>query len=223
MYSVSFLLVEDGMKKFVEIVFPMLLIAAMNHLNVLNAVWAKQGWTNENVDAVDYINNSATLALAVVVFLPTMFGRARFHEIFNANNLYVTSIFIALALSALPQALTNGNVWPARVGAWLFWGSFLFPVINGFRFAFFVQAKRQALRPEFFMDDAVGRVHPPGRFKPKADRDVFSEFIPIKDLVELSEIRLAQMEYRVEEPPKAKFKIVEYENDPEVFRLHSIN
>ena len=77
-YSMRFMLIEDGMQKFMEIVFPIFLIAAMNHLNVLNA--AKALNTDEDVDAVDYLNNSATLALAVVVFLPTMIGTSRFHS-----------------------------------------------------------------------------------------------------------------------------------------------
>ncbi|CAJ1940056.1 unnamed protein product [Cylindrotheca closterium] len=220
-YSVSFLLVEDGMKKFIEIVFPMILIAAMNHLNVINAVWSVQGRTDETVEAVDYINNSATLALAVVVFLPTMFGRSRFHEVFTANNWYITTIFVALVLSALPHSIA-GSIWPARVGAYLFWGSFFFPIINGFRFLYFVQSQRKSLRPEFFMEDAVGRVHPPSRFKPKPDRDVLGEFIPIKDLVELSELRLAGMEYKLDEP-RGKFQIVEYDNASEEVRFHSVN
>mmetsp|Transcript_43293 Transcript_43293/g.104638 ORF Transcript_43293/g.104638 Transcript_43293/m.104638 type:complete len:211 (-) Transcript_43293:115-747(-) len=210
------------MKKFIEIVFPMLLIAAMNHLNVINAVWAVEGKSDEEVAAVDYINNSATLALAVVVFLPTMFGRSRFHEVFTANNWYITTIFIALGLSALPYALVS-SIWPARVGAYLFWASFLFPIINGFRFVNFVQSQRKSLRPDFFLDDAVGKVHPPPRFKPKSDRDVLGEFIPIKDLVELGDLRLAGMEYKVDERGK-KFKIVEYDTDTEgVMHLNSIN
>jgi hypothetical protein len=111
------------MKKFFEIVFPMLLIAAMNHLNVINAVEAIDNKSNyEEVEAVDYLNNSATLALSVVVFLPTMIGTSRFHSIFQVNDLYISTIFVALALSALPYAVFESTV-PAKVGTYLFWAS----------------------------------------------------------------------------------------------------
>ncbi|KAL3945089.1 MAG: hypothetical protein SGBAC_000818 [Bacillariaceae sp.] len=216
-YSVSFMLVEDGMKKFIEIVFPMILIAAMNHLNVINSVWAVQGRTDEVVEAVSYINNSATLALAVVVFLPTMFGRSRFHEVFTANNFYITTIFIALVLSAFPHGLIGTN-WPSRLGAYLFWGSFLFPVTNGFRFVYYVRSQRKSIRPEFFMDDAVSRI-PSRRFKLKDKQPVLGEFICIKDLLELGDF--SGMEYK--HATRGKFDVVEYENDSEGVRLHSLN
>ncbi|CAJ1946550.1 unnamed protein product [Cylindrotheca closterium] len=205
-YSIQFLLVEDGMKKFFEIVFPMLLIAAMNHLNVVNAVKAIRNGNEMEVEAVDYLNNSATLALSVVVFLPTMIGTSRFHSIFQVNNLYISTIFVALALSSLPYAVVETTI-PAQVGTYLFWASFLFPVVNGFRFWRFVRA-HEAPCSHHFMDDARGRTYPQQKFKPSPDSDVMSDFISIEELVNKNPATIASMDFRLAED-RGKFKVLE--------------
>lgn len=210
-YMVTFLLVEDGMKKFIEIVFPMILIAALNHLNVLNAKYAAENPESGNsVDAVDYLNNSATFALAVVVFLPTMIGSSRFHSVLTANNLYIITIFAALALSALPVEVVETTV-PAQIGTFLFWASFSFPVINGFRFLFFIRNHQSSTKAEHFMEDASSdrkKKSRPSKFKPSVNSNVLDEFIPIQNLVELDEGQLAAMEYRTGK--RGKFKVVEF-------------
>lgn len=210
-YSIQFLLVEDGMKKFIEIVFPMLLIAAMNHLNVINAVKAVEQDKPDFVEAVDYLNNSATLALAVVVFLPTMIGTSRFHSVMQVNNLYISTIFVALTLSALPYSVVETTI-PARVGTYLFWGSFLFPIINGLRFWMFVRAHK-APCSHHFMDDARGRTYPQEKFKPGPDKDVMSDFITIQDLCKLSPAKIASMDF-VKAEKRGKFEVIEFDTSP---------
>jgi hypothetical protein len=212
-YLVTFLLVEDGMKKFIEIVFPMILIAALNHLNVRNATKAAANPDTEPVHAVDYLNNSATFALAVVVFLPTMIGSSQFHSVFTANNLYIMTIFAALALSALPVEVVDSTT-PAQIGTFLFWASFSFPVVNGFRFLKFI-SMHQSMKAEYFMEDAITqKLSRPSKFKPSVEKNVLDEFIPVGELVELDESRLAAMEYKKGERGN-KFKIIEFASKSE--------
>jgi hypothetical protein len=208
-YLVTFLLVEDGMKKFIVVVFPMILIAALNHLNVINAkIAAENPDTSDDVNAVDYLNNSATFALAVVVFLPTMIGSSQFHSVFTANNLYIMTIFAALALSALPVEIVDSTT-PAQIGSFLFWTSFSFPVVNGFRFLKFIRM-HQSSKAEYFMEDAITKkLSSPSKFKPSVENNVLDEFIPVGELVELDESQLAAMEYKKGERGN-KFKIVEF-------------
>jgi hypothetical protein len=213
-YLVTFLLVEDGMKKFIMIVFPMILIAALNHLNVINAKNAAENPDTENaVHAVDYLNNSATFALAVVVFLPTMIGTSQFHSVFTANNLYIMTIFAGLALSALPVEVVDSTT-PALIGTSLFWVSFIWPIVNGFRFLKFI-SMHQSSKAKYFMEDAITKkLSRPSKFKPSVENNVLDEFIPVGELVELDESQLAAMEYKKGKRGN-KFKIIEFESKAE--------
>jgi len=119
-FEVSFELVEAGNAKFVQIVFPMLLISFLNTLNVLD---------DEDVD----LGNSSTLALTAVFILPYIVTRSRRSRILQGNNLYIIMIFIGLTLSSVPDSMAGSKI-PALAGMGLLWASFLLPVVHCFFF-----------------------------------------------------------------------------------------
>ena len=166
---------------------------------------------NKEEEAVAYLNNSATIALTVVVFLPTMIGRSRFHSFLQVNNLYIATIFVALALSAVPVGVA-GTSTLSHVGAYLFWASFGFPIVNFLRFWRFLN-KHKFPDPRLFMDDARGPTHPSSRFTPSPDANVMDEFIPVEELLNLDDRQLAEMDFRKGED-RGKFKVFEFDTSP---------
>lgn len=143
-FVVSFYFIESGFSKFIEIVFPMLLIYFMNIINVsMNHITAPE----------DYLANSATFALTVVFLLNNVITKSRREEIFNVNTMYVLLIFISLMLCSIPEKFlaTDHNLakvlshkymfdthhlLPAEVGGYLFGFSFFIPFCNFVRFLY---------------------------------------------------------------------------------------
>lgn len=191
-FMLRFLMVEDGMKKFVEIVFPMFLIAGMNTIHVLNP---------EEQEIVDYLANSSTFALSVLVFLPTMIGSSRRQNLYTANNLYIMFIFLALALSSIPQSWVGNNVF-ALIGMVLYWASFLFPLVNGYRYLKFIAFAKNDANENHFWPDANKKA-----YKVSKD-DADDSFIKIQDIVYMDEYTRTEMEYTLRKAHK--FQILEF-------------
>jgi len=124
-FKVTFFLAEEGISKVIEVIAPMLLIATLNTMHVLN--------NDADAGATDYIANSATLALTAVFLLPNIKGESNRTEWLTFNNLYIFLIFIGLALSSFPQDMVGTNVY-ALVGNGFLWGSFLIPLLNTLKF-----------------------------------------------------------------------------------------
>lgn len=127
--EISFHLVEFGTEKFLPVVLPLFLIFFLNLINVS---------FNSTTDSLDYLANSATLALAMVFLVG------------NINNgLFTTSIFISLMLCSIPEEFLVNNTTtskvlafffgkndrlPAQMGCWIFGLSFFVPLINFINF-----------------------------------------------------------------------------------------
>lgn len=199
-FLVRFLMVEDGMKKFVEIVFPMFLIAGMNTIHVLNP---------EEQEIVDYIANSATFALSVLVFLPTMVGSSRRQNFYTANNAYIIMIFLALFLSSIPESWLGNNAL-AVMGMILYWLSFLFPFINGFRYLNYVKSAQNDANQNHFWPDANRNVYK------AAKSDAEESFVKISDLIYLDDEDRAEQEYSLRKT--SKFHVVEFARAPQMKR-----
>jgi hypothetical protein len=193
-FMLKFLMVEDGMKRFVEIVFPMFLIAGMNTIHVLNP--------DEEQDVVDYLANSATFALSVLVFLPTMVGSSRRQNLYTANNLYIMFIFLALLLSSIPQGLVVDNNVFALMGLALYWASFLFPLVNGYRYLKFISFAKKDANENHFWPHA--NKNP---YKVSKD-DAEDSFIKVEDIVYMDESARTEMEYTLRKVHK--FQILEF-------------
>jgi hypothetical protein len=88
----------------------------------------------EPEEKLDYLGNSATFALTVVIYLPFMIGETRRQEFFNSNNAYMTFILVALTLSSFPS-----RAW-SIFGAVMFWMTFLFPLVNFYRYLMYIES-----------------------------------------------------------------------------------
>ncbi|KAL3933141.1 MAG: hypothetical protein SGBAC_010528 [Bacillariaceae sp.] len=192
-FLVTFLMVEDGMKKFVEIVAPMFLIAGMNTIHVLNP--------DEGVEVADYIANSATFALSVLVFLPTMVATSRIQKLMTANNLYILLIFIALTLSSIPDTF-SGHKGYAVSGMIIYWASFLFPVINSFRYLNYLRKARRKADARHFWSGA-------NKIAFKASKkEIRHEFAKVEEIVYKPDDERLAMEYTLREVNK--FRVLEF-------------
>mmetsp|Transcript_5210 Transcript_5210/g.12470 ORF Transcript_5210/g.12470 Transcript_5210/m.12470 type:complete len:420 (+) Transcript_5210:227-1486(+) len=192
-YLVTFNMVEDGMKKFVEIVAPMFLIAGMNTIHVLNP--------DEEVDVADYIANSATFALSVLVFLPTMVGTSRIQQLWTINNLYTMSIFIALTLSSVPDTWA-GHKGYAIAGMITYWASFLFPVINSIRYLIFLRKAKRKANPNHFWQGPNKKLYKASK------KDCAHEFAKVEEIVYKPDDERLQMGYTLREVHK--FRVLEF-------------
>jgi len=119
-FKVSFYMVESGTSKFVQIVFPMLLIAILNTVQVLD---------RDFVENTNFLNNAATFALTAVFILPSIIGDSNGQNLITMNNTYIICIFVGLALSSIPTEMMNTNV-PAFTGMIIIWLSFIMPIIG---------------------------------------------------------------------------------------------
>jgi len=123
-FKVSFYMVESGTSKFVQIVFPMLLIAILNTVQVLDTGF---------VENTNYLSNAATFALTAVFILPSIIGENINQAHCTCNNAHVVSIFLGLALSSIPAEMVNTRV-PSLIGMVLLWLSFTMPIIGCIRY-----------------------------------------------------------------------------------------
>lgn len=189
-FRVRFLMVQNGSKKMLEILAPMILIAGLNTINVL------QG---EDDNILDYTGNSATFALSVLVFLPTIgSGASHVQELWRASNMYVISIILALGFSSVAfQWLGNNNL--ATAGMILLWGSFLFPILNFLRYVRFARHAKfnKAGAASHFWADSDAELYEATEYN--AD----SSFVKVSDLVNNTIVNntttddLKDMDYRI--------------------------
>jgi len=121
-FKVTFYMVESGTSKFVQIVFPMLLIAILNTVQVLD---------RDFVENTNYLNNAATFALTAVFILPSIISESNTQDLITMNNTYIILIFVGLALSSIPAEMMGTNV-PALTGMIVIWISFIMPIIGCF-------------------------------------------------------------------------------------------
>jgi len=129
--EVTFYMLESSShSKFVQIIFPMLLIAILNTINVSKA------------DESGFVSNASAFALAAVFILPSIIGEAKTRSIFNSNNFYIMFIFIGLAFSSISEEWAGTRVFK-HIGMILLWASFIIP-IGGF-FGFYY-TRRKILR-----------------------------------------------------------------------------
>jgi len=119
----TFFMAEEGISQVIEVIAPMLLIATLNTLHVLN----------NDVAANDYIANSATLALTAVFLLPSIKDVSNKTRWVTANNLYIVLVFIGLAFSSFPEDMI-GTKAVAITGMVFFWVSFLVPFVNTLKY-----------------------------------------------------------------------------------------
>jgi len=119
-FKVAFYMVESGTSKFVQIVFPMLLIAILNTVQVLD---------KDFVENTNFLSNAATFALTAVFILPSIIGNSNIQDLYSMNNLYIISIFVGLALSSIPSEMMGTSV-PAFTGMIIVWLSFIMPIIG---------------------------------------------------------------------------------------------
>jgi hypothetical protein len=171
----------------------MVLVAAMNTVHVRNTD------DPDEQSVTDYLANSATFALTVVFFLPTMIGSSRRQQFLTLNNLYIILIFISLLLSSLPQQWV-GSKAPSEVGMWLYWISFILPIYNYFRYSKYIRENKDRIHSEFFMKKNTEK---------KKSIDYEEHFLSIRDLVVSDRQALEEMEYNITAETK-KYKIVEY-------------
>jgi len=116
-FEVSFHLVEYGISKFIGSVFPMILIAVLNTLQILS----------NNADSASFILNASIFALTAVFILPSITTKSRIEYVFSLNNVYIAVVFIALSLSSVPEDTFDTNI-PAKAGMVLLWFSFFAPI-----------------------------------------------------------------------------------------------
>jgi len=116
-FEVSFYMVESGISKLIGIIFPMILVAVLNTLQVLG----------EQPDSGAFIANASTFALTAVVILPHIITKKKLETVFSLNNLYIMFIFTGLSLSSIPEATFESTI-PAKIGMILLWVSFLAPI-----------------------------------------------------------------------------------------------
>jgi len=119
-FEVSYILVEQGEAKFVQIVCPMILISVLNTINVMFK------------DDVDF-GMSSTLALTAVFILPSIISASKKSSLIEGNNIYVIIIFVALTLSSISKDVAGTKV-VAIVGMCMLWVSIFIPIINIARF-----------------------------------------------------------------------------------------
>jgi len=134
-FRVTFYMVESGFSKFVKIVFPMLLIAILNTVNVLD----------RDVESTNFLNNAATFALTAVFILPSVIGNSNSQNILSMNNVYIILVFVGLALSSIPLEMMKTNV-PAFTGMIIIWFSFIMPTIGCIGYAKSCYSIRRWLR-----------------------------------------------------------------------------
>eukprot|EP00565_Helicotheca_tamesis_P000473 CAMPEP_0185724662 /NCGR_PEP_ID=MMETSP1171-20130828/1077_1 /TAXON_ID=374046 /ORGANISM="Helicotheca tamensis, Strain CCMP826" /LENGTH=391 /DNA_ID=CAMNT_0028392561 /DNA_START=105 /DNA_END=1280 /DNA_ORIENTATION=- len=123
--KMTFFLAEEGISKVIEVIAPMLLIATLNTLHVLS----------DDVDANEYIANSATLALTAVFLLSSIKDESNRTRWFTANNFYISLVFIGLTFSSFPEDMI-GTKNVALTGMVFFWLSFLVPLVNTLKYLF---------------------------------------------------------------------------------------
>lgn len=191
-FMVKFLMVEDGMKKLVEIVCPMILMAGMITIHVLNP---------EEQEIVDYLANSATFALSGMVLMPTMIGTARRQQFFTFNNAFMIFIFAGLLLTSVPKSLFGHN-GIAITGMVLYWLSFFFPAYNMFRYIQYYRfAETDANHNHFWPDTNYESYN-------IAQDDAADSFVKIEDIVYTDEASRSEMEYTLR--PTPKFQVLEF-------------
>ncbi|KAL3937689.1 MAG: hypothetical protein SGBAC_007259 [Bacillariaceae sp.] len=129
-FRIRFLMVQLGSKKMLEILLPMFLIAVLNTIQVMGG---------EETEIADYTGNLANSALSVLIVLPVIIGGSgHIQTLWRASNFYILTIIFALALSSVPFAF-GGHNDIAMAGMILYWVSFLFPILNCFRYVRFVR------------------------------------------------------------------------------------
>jgi len=116
-FSVDFLLVDDGLKKFYKFCFPLFLVCIISTVNALVK-------PEEN----DYLGISSAMALAVVILLPDVAESTtnQFHLSFNALN--VILICLGLALASIPPSIDYFPFY--KIGIFFLWLSFGIPIYN---------------------------------------------------------------------------------------------
>lgn len=198
-FMISFLLVEDGMKKFVEVVFPMFLIGVLNTINVLSDD------EDEPIDVSDYIANSATFALAVIFLLPNVMGTSCVQKFFTSNNGFIITLFLALGLSSFPVAIA-GTRYISYAGAGLYWASYVFPIYNWVKYIlFFNEQKYPKCKRSYKYYMQVGKRERYNAKKSKSEE----ELISVSEAIECVENESDnKMKFNVKE--NDKFKILEY-------------
>jgi len=123
-FEVSFYLVEAGESKFVQIIFPMLLIATLNTIRIASG---------EDISPSGFLGNASTLGLTAVFILPSIVTKVRRPQYFTINNIYIALIFIGLTLSSVSETLVGTNIY-ALLGMSIVWISFVFPIYHAFKY-----------------------------------------------------------------------------------------
>jgi hypothetical protein len=132
-----------------------------------------------------------------------MIGLSRRQNLYTANNLYIMFIFLALALTSLPQSWVGHNVFAfALIEMVLYWASFEFPIMNEYCFLKFIAFSKNDATQNHFWPDANKR--PCGLSKDDADET----FIKIQDIVYMDESTRAEMENALRKAHK--FQVFEF-------------
>jgi len=131
-FKVSFLLLEEGMSKFISVQLPMIFIAVVKTMS-FRVAWLELEM--EGGDAFSladkFLGTSAALGLTVVFLLNKL---TRKHNVqakyLTMNEIYVISIFTAMAMSSVPLAFGQAAKIIATVGLALLWATFIIPTYN---------------------------------------------------------------------------------------------
>ncbi|CAJ1948553.1 unnamed protein product [Cylindrotheca closterium] len=208
-FRVQFLMVQNGTKKLLEILVPMVLIAALNTFHVMGG---------EVTDIPDYTGNSANFALSVLIFLPTISsGTGHIQTLWRASNMYIITIILALALSSVPYEWVGFN-HIASAGMILYWVSFLFPIINCLRYVRFVRHakfhKAGAGMHFWASDDYSDSRNDP---YDETQYDAKSSFVKVSEIVNDSDeqgLQLKAMDFRIRTVNKSQ--ILEFASMEEI-------
>lgn len=208
-FMISFLLVEDGIKKFVEVFFPLFLIGVLNTIHVLSdhehlienneevdvtdARYLKATSNNEPVSTTDYLANSATLTLAVILLLPNVMSTSFIQSFWTTNNLFIIIILSALGLSSIPYQLAKTRAL-AYTGMGLYWTSYFLPFLNLFQYYRFFQHRREehdenTNYPEYYMEESMDQ-----QFKLNGNKSTRDDLMTVEEACKSSKSMLDEVD-----------------------------
>jgi len=124
-FSVSFLLIDDGIGKFIKFYLPFFLICIISTVNALDDQHHEGG---KKLDFADYIQTSSTMALAFVFLIPEAADTTR-NQFLRSFGSTANAIFICLGLM-LASFPPSFKVPYYKIGILFLWLSFSFPIYN---------------------------------------------------------------------------------------------
>lgn len=178
---VSFFVNKFSFRSFVNLILPMILVAAINSINVMNDLY-------EKVDVVDHLQVSSALTLTIVFILPQIVDSSNRGKVLSRGNFVVIVYFLGMLLSSIPKSIFEGGAAeselyaiPELIGMALMWFSVLIPtILHSYEYASICMRLKKQAKAETGVDAFLMGTEAPN-WKPKSSSDGVSS---VKEILE---------------------------------------